>query len=281
MSNTAVRLLTGFIGAPIIVAILYLSPFPGYFALAGGAMLIAAFEFFGMTHPDDRTGRWLGTGLTLAVFLALVVTRYGHVHAPIALWTFALMPVLVLLVGLGRPKEIPNALPRATALVFGPLYLGATMGALAVIRTYGAWNEGAGLALVTLCTAWASDTTAYFAGRTFKGPKLYPAVSPGKTWSGALGGLAGSVLSAVIAHFTFFKTLPLVTGMLVAGAAGVLGQTGDLAESVLKRSAGVKDSGGILPGHGGILDRIDALVFAAMVVLASLELGILPFTRQG
>lgn len=279
MSNTVVRLLTGFVGAPIIIAILYLSPNIGHYLLAGGAMFIAATEFFAMTHPDDTFGRRLGTSLTVALFSVLVYTRYGHAHGALAVWAFALLAPTVLLVALSRPAHIGTALHRTAALVLGPLYLATTMGAIAVIRTLGTRNEGAGLVLLTLCTAWMSDTTAYFVGRHFKGPKLYPAVSPNKTWSGALGGLTASVMAAVIAHYSYLPTLPLAAGMAVAGLAGVLGQMGDLAESVLKRSAGVKDSGGILPGHGGILDRIDAVVFASLVVLGSFETGLLTLTR--
>jgi len=279
MSNTVVRLLTGFIGAPLILAIVFLAPFLGYYALAGGAMTFAAYEFFGMTHADDPTGRRLGTLLTVLLFSALVYSRYGHDHPTVALWAALLLAPVALFFGLVRPAQIAQALPRTTALVFGPLYLASTMGALAVLRTVGTPREGAGLVVLALATAWGSDTAAYFAGRNLKGPKLYPAVSPNKTWSGALGGLAMAMTSAVVLHFTIMPTLPLGMGVLVAGLAGAAGQAGDLAESVLKRSAGVKDSGGLLPGHGGILDRIDALVFTALVVFGAIETGLLQLTR--
>jgi phosphatidate cytidylyltransferase len=279
MPNIVVRLLTGFIGAPLILAIVYLAPFVGYYALAGGAMTVAAWEFFGMTHHDDPTGRRVGTGLTVALFCALVYARFGHAHPTVALWAALLLAPIALLFALARPAHIPNALHRTAALVFGPLYLAATMGALAVLRTVGTSREGAGLVVLALCCAWGSDTAAYFAGKSIGGPKLYPVVSPNKTWSGAIGGLVMTMLAAVLAHYTFLPTLPLVPGVLVAGLAGAAGQMGDLAESVLKRSAGVKDSGGILPGHGGILDRIDALVFSALVVFGAVETGLLQLTR--
>jgi phosphatidate cytidylyltransferase len=115
--------------------------------------------------------------------------------------------------------------------------------------------------------SWFSDTGGYFAGRFLGKSKLYEAVSPKKTRAGAVGGLLGSVLGAVWASLHFLKgKFPLEHAIPLAIVAGALGQAGDLAESLLKRSVGVKDSGGILPGHGGILDRIDALMFTAASV---------------
>jgi phosphatidate cytidylyltransferase len=121
--------------------------------------------------------------------------------------------------------------------------------------------------------AWFSDTAGYFVGRSLKGPKLYPSVSPNKTWSGSVGGLAGSASAAVLAHFVFMPELPLARGILAAVITGAFGQAGDLCESLMKRSAGVKDSGGILPGHGGILDRIDALLFAGLGLYIAVRSG--------
>jgi phosphatidate cytidylyltransferase len=119
---------------------------------------------------------------------------------------------------------------------------------------------------MTLMLAWFGDTFGYFFGRFLGKHKLYPAVSPKKTIEGALGGLIGSMTGACFAHFVYLKSFPLVPGLVLAVVAGGLGQLGDLGESLLKRSTGVKDSGQIVPGHGGILDRIDALLMASTVV---------------
>ena len=118
---------------------------------------------------------------------------------------------------------------------------------------------------MTIMFAWFADTGGYFAGRFLGKHKLYEAVSPKKTVEGAIGGLAGSVRGAVLAHFWFLPSLELVPGIVLALVAGCLGQAGDLGESLLKRSFGVKDSGAIVPGHGGILDRVDALMLTAAV----------------
>ena len=273
MSNFAVRLLTALVGIPIILGILYVGPPLGWFGLCAAATLIATWEFLSMTHPDDLPGRWIGMALTAGTFALFVSTHFGTVHGTwLGVGVAALAPV-TLLGSLARPATIPTALARNGTLLMAPLYLGAPMAALALIRTFGASVQGGGLCLLTMMFAWMGDTGGYFAGKGLGGPKLYPAVSPNKTWTGAVGGLAGSVLGSVLAHFTFLPALSLTQGILLAIAAGAFGQIGDLCESILKRSAGVKDSGAILPGHGGILDRIDALLFCGLTMFAALQSG--------
>jgi phosphatidate cytidylyltransferase len=132
-----------------------------------------------------------------------------------------------------------------------------------LIRVQGA-EQGRLWMLFTLCLIWAGDSLAYFVGRAFGRLKMAPQISPGKTWEGAAGNLAGSLVVAGI--FSRWLEAPGAALLAVAALANMAGQAGDLLESAYKRSAGVKDSGALLPGHGGVLDRIDALVFAAPVV---------------
>ena len=127
-----------------------------------------------------------------------------------------------------------------------------------------------GLPELTFSIAFLGDTGAYFTGRALGRHKLYPALSPKKTWEGAVGGLASSAGAAAIAHFWYLPELPLIPGLILGAAAGAMGQAGDLCESMIKRAHGVKDSGTLLPGHGGMLDRIDALLFAAPVLYIGL-----------
>lgn len=154
---------------------------------------------------------------------------------------------------------------RNGRLGIGALYIGLPVLALLTLRT---GEQGLLLALWTMALVWACDIGAYFAGRTLGGPKLMPAVSPNKTWAGLIGGVAGAGLFAGI------LTLSGLDWRLAAAtpALAVLAQMGDLYESWLKRCAGVKDSGNLLPGHGGVLDRLDGLVavapVAALLVLA-------------
>jgi phosphatidate cytidylyltransferase len=127
-------------------------------------------------------------------------------------------------------------------------------------------NQAGDTVVLVLLVAWFADTGAYFAGRFLGNAKLYPAVSPKKTWAGAWGGLAGSVLGVTVLKLITAHWLTWVDVFAIAIPGGVLGQLGDLAESLIKRSVGVKDSGTLLPGHGGILDRIDAVIFIAPYV---------------
>jgi phosphatidate cytidylyltransferase len=142
----------------------------------------------------------------------------------------------------------------------GPLFVGVPLTLVGMVRRDMA--DGPSYVVMTLMFAWFSDTGGYFAGRFLGKHKLYEAVSPKKTVEGALGGLAGSVLGALFAHFVYLPAIPLAHAIPLALVAGAFGQAGDLAESLVKRSTGVKDSGAIVPGHGGILDRVDALLYA-------------------
>jgi phosphatidate cytidylyltransferase len=164
------------------------------------------------------------------------------------------------LVPLVRPEPLDRAGQRLAWLIAGSFYVGGLLASLG--RIHGGAHGGAWV-LLAMWIAWASDTGAYFAGRFFGRHKLAPRVSPAKTIEGALGGLLASLTGALAAHFWFLPTLPLVDALVLAAVANVFGQAGDLVESLVKRSTGVKDSGNILPGHGGMLDRVDALMFTA------------------
>jgi phosphatidate cytidylyltransferase len=180
------------------------------------------------------------------------------------LTVFALIAPLALLITLVRLGAMETAAFRAFSLAFGPLFVGVPMTLLAIMRRD--VPEGPSWVVVCLMFSWFSDTGGYFAGRAFGKRKLYEAVSPKKTIEGAIGGLAGSLIGLLAAHFYFLPSINMVTGVPLAIVAGALGQAGDLGESLVKRSTGVKDSGQIVPGHGGILDRIDALLFTSTVV---------------
>jgi phosphatidate cytidylyltransferase len=279
MKNLAFRLATAVVAVPAILAILYLLPWYGFGTLAGLAGAIAALEFFQMSHPGDRVGQLTGLLFTALIFLVLITTNFGITDSSRVIFALIALTPLALLFTLFRPADQSTALLRMTALASGPLYVGTSLAAIACLRRFpGPDRVGAGLVVLTLMIAWFSDTAGYFVGKSVKGPKLYPSVSPNKTWSGSIGGLGGSALGAVLAHFWFLPELPLVPGIIVAMTAGALGQMGDLCESLMKRSAGVKDSGGILPGHGGILDRLDAMMFAALTLYAALRTNLLTMT---
>jgi len=260
-SNLAIRFATAIVCAPLIVALLYKGPPWGFYLLALVATLIGAWELFNMTHAGDRVSQAIGVAMAAGVSAALWFSQ-GDARVVVTLVVVvALAGPLLTLVRLG---DMRTAALRACAMGMGPLYIGVPLTLLAMIRR-DLGEAGPGFVIVTIMFAWFADTGGYFAGRFLGRHKLYEAVSPKKTVEGALGGLVGSVLGAVLAHFWFLPSLSLAHGIPLALVAGALGQAGDLGESLIKRSTGVKDSGAIVPGHGGILDRVDALLVTSAV----------------
>ncbi len=260
MSNLAARVLVAVVAVPAILALLYVVPPIGFYILTLAAAIIASLELFGMVAPNDKPSQWIGTLLTVGVSTAVWFAGKD----PRTWMTLAIaIPLVGILMPLIRLGDIPSAGLRSATFAFGPLYCAIPLALLAILRR----DFDPGFVVLSLMLSWFGDTGGYFAGRFLGKAKLYEAVSPKKTRAGAIGGLLGSVLGAVWASLHFLKgRLPIEHAIPLAIVAGALGQAGDLAESLLKRSVGVKDSGGILPGHGGILDRIDALMFNASTV---------------
>ncbi len=204
-------------------------------------------------------------GAPVPVVPASVAT--AAICAAVAWPAAAVAPVVMALVitagaiAVGRGRTDRDVLSRAAASVLGPLYIGLPLGALIAVR----WEFGREAALLLIIAVVASDSAQYYAGRAFGRRPLSPALSPKKTVEGALGGLiAGALTLALIGHW-WWPAAPVAVRAGLGALLVVLGITGDLFESMLKRAAGVKDSAALIPGHGGVLDRIDALLFAAPV----------------
>lgn len=258
-SNLVTRLLTGLVGIPLILGLLYFGPAWGWALFIAVALVVGALEFFGMTHPGDRVSQ--GFGVLLSVAVMGVMWQFTS-EPKVLVAGLLLLPTIALFQTLWRLGSIETSALRAAAMAFGPLWLGGGLGSLALLRR-DTGDSGPGFIVLALVLSWFSDTGAYFAGRFLGKHKLYAAVSPKKTIEGALGGLAAAIVGALVGHFFYLRSLPLVDAVVLAVIAGGLGQAGDLGESMIKRSANVKDSGGIVPGHGGILDRVDALMVTA------------------
>jgi phosphatidate cytidylyltransferase len=262
-TNLAIRLATAGVGVPVILSLVFIAPPWAFYLLTLGASLVGVRELLAMTHPQDRVAQGFGVVVAAA---SSVVVYLGFRDVRVVLTVALVVPLLGPLVTLVRLGAIETAALRACALGFGPLFVALPLTVLAEMRV--AWPEaGSGLVLLSLGLSWFADTGAYFAGRMFGRHKLYEAVSPKKTIEGALGGLVAAVVWALLASFVFLRGhLPVAHAIPLGLVGGVLGQAGDLGESLLKRSTGVKDSGAIVPGHGGILDRVDALIATSVVV---------------
>ena len=207
-----------------------------------------------MALPERRLEGSLAAVAGGALPLALSV---GSAGATAALSALVLIFALLFLFRIGDIRRLAQEIG---VLAFGFVYIPLLFGHLALLRGQ---LHGVQWVFLLLVIVMAGDTGAYYVGSTVGRHKLYPVVSPNKSIEGALGGLVGSIAGAFIARGTFFPELTAADCLATALLFGVLGQLGDLFESLLKRSCGVKDSGGIIPGHGGLLDRMDSIIFAA------------------
>jgi phosphatidate cytidylyltransferase len=260
-SNLTTRVLTAAVVSPLLLLLLFLGPVWAWTALIFCATTLSAIEFFHLSHPSDRVSRVIGVLLSMGYSAALYL---GDASTRVVITLLVALPLASLLLALLRPGDISTAGARIAATSFGPLWVGMLMFIALLRRDQGA--DGPGFVLMTLMFAWLADTGGYFAGRFFGRRPLYPAISPKKTVEGLIGALLAAVTGALLAHYWYLPVIPLREALALSLASGLLGQLGDLGESLLKRGAGVKDSGEIVPGHGGMLDRLDALFVTSAVV---------------
>jgi len=163
-------------------------------------------------------------------------------------------------------SSVEDALPSSAIAVLATMYVGMLGGSLIRLRSDFGPVIGPNLIYFLLLVVWLGDAGAYYVGKRFGKHKLSPRISPKKTVEGLIGGIIMSVITAVVIHLTFFPQIQLVHAMIVGIVLSITGVIGDLAESLWKRSAAVKDSGTLLPGHGGFLDRFDSILFTAPIL---------------
>ena len=217
--------------------------------------LLGLDEFYRMALPSRR---WEGRMAAVSGACALFTIFSGNPVIPLLALTSLVLGFC--LVALFRLQEIRQSAADAALVLMGFLYVPLFLSHLIMIRML---PNGVSWLFLIMVIVMAGDSAAYYVGSSFGKNKLYPAVSPKKSVEGSIGGLAGSMIGALVAKFTFFPELAIADCIGTALLLGVLGQLGDLFESLIKRSCGVKDSGTIIPGHGGILDRLDSILFAA------------------
>jgi phosphatidate cytidylyltransferase len=266
--NLALRVGSALLLFPLLVGISWMGGLP-FALLLCGASAVSAYELIGMFASVGKPEIFavvVAGLLPLAPWWAAQGAEYAYSPAiPIAV-AVAAMALLVFNTFRDRPLEMAPTRVAASALSW--IYCGILIATVVGLRL----RFGFAWVMLVFVTTWLNDTLAYFAGRLFGRTPFYPKVSPKKTWEGFAGGVAGSVLGTLVIK-AIFLAVPQPDGerfaLSLAGCVGlglgasVLGPLGDLAESMLKRAAGVKDSGKLIPGHGGLLDRIDALLFVA------------------
>jgi phosphatidate cytidylyltransferase len=250
--NLLVRIASALVALPLVAVPVFWHESLGLAALCLVVALQGLREYTAMTMPGrpaaERAGVILvGAGLYLALFLR---PDLG------GLWFVAAMLAVAILI-LVRAVDIPAAAIRLFAAEFGVIYVGGLLSALPLLHR----EAGSPWVALAIAVTFGNDTGAYFVGRAWGRHRLAPTLSPGKTIEGAVGGLAAALTVTFVTGWAFMPEISLVERVVIAFVASVVGPAGDLIESLIKRGAGVKDSGHAIPGHGGILDRIDALLF--------------------
>jgi phosphatidate cytidylyltransferase len=244
------RVLTAVIGIPMVIAVTLHSPHWLFALIVAVAAGLCFHEL--MTFGTSRMGSCPG-GWTAVAGAAVTASFVGDAAWVLTILSAAFIFCLVVMMVEGT---LVTMIPNASLVAMGLVYCCVLLGFIVWLPRH--------TVLVLMGTIWAGDAAAYYGGRAFGRHKLAPIVSPNKTIEGAIAGLAGSILAGIILGSWLLQRQ--ISFLVVASlAAAVAGQLGDLVESALKRSAGVKDSSSLLPGHGGMLDRLDSLMFAAPV----------------
>lgn len=310
MSNLAIRVLVALVGIPAIVGLVYLGGYP-FFLFIALVGTLALREFYDLAkakgaRPQEWMGLTLGV-LVMAVFLhaklsngilTFFSTRGIALPAPTMSQSFLILFLVFIPLMLIREltRNAGSALLNISVSVTGVLYVSMFFGSLIGLRELfipadfpvfqffgGTGAEtpasvvdqidrwGVATVLSLFASIWVCDSAAYFAGRAFGKHKLFPRVSPNKTWEGAIAGFVGAVATFLIARSTVIPYMTFTNAVVCGTIVGVFGQIGDLAESLLKRDAGVKDSSSLIPGHGGVLDRFDSVMFVAPLVFVYLD----------
>lgn len=276
------RILTAVILLPFLIASILVPWLQLLFvALAAAAMVFALYEFYVLARkrdlkPDIGAG-FLGAAALFTIF---------YFAEPGRDFDFSMMQLTVLVLTAGvliaatlRGAPFDKIIASSGATILGVLYIVLLGGHLVAVRMGFEQKLSAHLLSFFFLVLMGADTGAYYTGRAIGKHKLAPNISPGKTWEGVAGGMLAALALATVSHFWFFRELPLKWALPLAAVMMILGVLGDLSESALKRSAGAKDAAKILPGHGGVLDRLDSLLFNAPLIyyFARLYFGNRPF----
>jgi len=248
------RLVTAVLGIPALLMIVIAGP-SWVLVLALAATLLGLMEFFRLANVQRF---WVHKAPSLA--LGGLIILLGWNNQTFVITTLAVATPLALLLSYRLLQ--PSILPWLLALI-GPMYLGATLAHGPLLRRF---DDGTSWLLLPILATFAVDTSAYFAGTLIGRHKIAPQLSPGKTWEGTAAGIAGGIVATTILIPALGLQVPFLASALLGATIGVVAILGDLLESGIKRMANMKDAGSIIPGHGGLLDRLDSIMFNLVVV---------------
>lgn len=279
-SSLAQRLVSALVLIPLIIALVWWD-FWALVVIVIAFMLLALLELYGALARGGFQPR-VGLGLAVAAGLALAVTLAQIERGDFLPLVLTLAIVASLIVELSRHSH-EGALPSWALTLAGALYIAWLFSHLIMLRALDTPLEpvplarlglqpGAAWVYLVLAITWLQDSAAYFVGRAWGRRRMAPALSPKKTWEGAIGGLVAAIGGGIAAVLLFGLPISPLSGALLGLVGGIVGPLGDLAESLIKRQVGLKDAGHLIPGHGGILDRADSLLFIASVLFYLIRL---------
>ena len=262
-------MVTAVVLLPILIATIIVAKLALLFTLlTGAAMLLGLIEFWILARKQQ-----IRIDIPASLLSAVALLTIFYFTQPGKLPDLLMLQLILLLLTAGsltaamvRGAPFDRMIPSVGATVLSVMYVILLGGHLVAVRVGFPPALSKHLLAFFFLVIMGSDSAAYYGGRLFGRHKLAPTVSPGKTWEGAVAGMLASLLLAAASHYWFFPELPLKFGLPLAAAMNIVGVLGDLTESALKRSAGAKDTAQILPGHGGILDRMDSLLFNAPLI---------------
>ena len=250
------RIIAALVLTPLFLILIIKGSYVHYSMLVVVLASLGLWEYFNLI--GDRVDRRLrNIGIIWGVLLA------GGFHvgsSQVIIAMLALGFISVCLVRLSKVGDLGTVFQEIGYTFLGPLYVGLLLGHLSLIRST---LEGREWTLLLFFTIWMGDIAAFYTGLSIGKHKLYPEISPNKTIEGAIGGAIGCVIIVAAAKVFYMNQLSVMDVLIISVGIAVMGQLGDLCESMFKRAAGVKDSGNLIPGHGGILDRFDSVLFAA------------------
>jgi phosphatidate cytidylyltransferase len=263
MTTHMKRLITAFIAILFLIGVIRYAPVWVFIILTLFAALISLNEFYALIKPKIAEKIvFFYYVLTTILFFSILANN----HRSIALFPFFVIVPLAFFI-FTYPKS-HHKIGDISTLIMGPFYICLPLVLLAIIARLPQGRMWISFILVVI---FAGDTGSFYCGKFFGKHKLTQ-ISPGKTWEGTIGGLIANIACAGLFGYVFFTSLSVISIMIVGIVLGISGQIGDLAESMLKRISNKKDSGKILPGHGGMLDRIDSLLFAVPVLYVYLNI---------
>src|SRR5438445_8531122 len=263
------RIITAVILLPFLIASILVSWLqPLFVVLAAAAMVLGLYEFYLLAgkkgiKADAAAGYLAAVALFIIFYFATPNPTQDRLDVQSLLLVLLIFTIGTLIAATFRGAPFEKMIASTGATILGVLYVVMLGGHLVAVRTGFPQKLSAHLLSFFFLVCMGSDIGAYYVGRAIGRHKLAPKISPGKTWEGVAGGVVAGLALATVAHFWFFRELPLQWALPLAAVMTILGILGDLTESALKRGAGAKDAANILPGHGGALDRLDSLLFNA------------------